>query len=169
MIETWLVPMGTTHLGANPYDPAHAMESSDVTAEIRTEPFQVVLYGASKHHEPPACYGDDIRTLLDRVWPVLKQHNIPNRGLNHVIYSQGDEVFAGVEAEVADAQALGLRNEKSSWTNTRIPSTSDPTGCWAAPALNCASGSTRKAVALHCPSSSATATGPTTNRSWRRN
>ncbi len=83
-----------------------------MTAEIRTEPFQVVLYGASKHHEPPACYGDDIRTLLDRVWPVLKQHNIPNRGLNHVIYSQGDEVFAGVEAEVADAQALGLEKRE---------------------------------------------------------
>ncbi|MGD9636026.1 MAG: hypothetical protein AB7G28_25430 [Pirellulales bacterium] len=80
--------------------------------EIRNEPFSVVLYGASRQHQQGTCYGDDIRALLDRVWPVIKQHQIANRGLNHVVYGPHDDVFAGVEADVADAAAVGLERRE---------------------------------------------------------
>jgi hypothetical protein len=83
-----------------------------MTPEIRNEPFSVVLYGASRQHQRGACYGDDIRALLDRVWPILRQHSVSNRGLNHVVYGPNDDVFAGVEADIADAQAAALGLEK---------------------------------------------------------
>lgn len=79
--------------------------------EFRNEKFSVVLHGASRRHQPGTCYGDDIRALLDRVWPVLKQHKIANHGLNHVVYGPHDDVFAGVEADVADSTALGLEKK----------------------------------------------------------
>lgn len=80
--------------------------------EIRNQPFSVVLYGASRKHQKGACYGDDIRALLDRVWPLIKQHQIANRGLNHVVYGPNDDVFAGVEADVADPAAVGLERRE---------------------------------------------------------
>lgn len=80
--------------------------------EFRNEKFSVVLCGASKRRQPGTCYGDDIRALLDRVWPVLRQHKIPNRGRNHVVYGPNDDVFAGVEADVADAASIGLENRE---------------------------------------------------------
>jgi effector-binding domain-containing protein len=83
-----------------------------MTPEIRDEPFAVVLYGSSRRHQAGICYGDDIRALLDQVWPVLRQHQIPSRGINHVVYSAGDDVFAGVEADVADAAAVGLERRE---------------------------------------------------------
>ena len=83
-----------------------------MTPEFRTEPFSVSLYGASKCHEPSTCYGDDIRSLLDRVWPILRQNKIPNRGLNHVVYGPNDDVFAGVEADITDTEAATLGLEK---------------------------------------------------------
>lgn len=83
-----------------------------MTPEFRNGPFSVVLHGASRTHTAGTCYGDDIRALLDRVWPVLQQHQIANRGINHVVYSAGDEVFSGVEADVADAAAIGLERRE---------------------------------------------------------
>lgn len=79
-----------------------------MTPKVRNEPFSVVLCGAARQHEKGTCYADDIRALLDQVWPILKQHQIPNRGLNHVVYSAGDEVFAGVEADIVDPATVGL-------------------------------------------------------------
>lgn len=79
-----------------------------MTPEIRNSPSSVVLYGASRQHQPGTCYGNDIRALLDRVWPVLRQQQISNRGINHIVYSAGDDVFAGVEAEGTDAAAVSL-------------------------------------------------------------
>lgn len=83
-----------------------------MTPEIRTEAFSVSLVGASKRHEKSACYGDDIRALLDRVWPVLRQNKVSNRGLNHVVYGPQDDVFAGVEADLADGEVEALGLEK---------------------------------------------------------
>lgn len=80
--------------------------------EIRNEQFSVVLYGASRQHRAGTCYGDDIRALLDRVWPVIKRHQIANRGLNHVVYGPNDDVFAGVEADIADPAAVGLERRE---------------------------------------------------------
>ncbi|MGH7242996.1 MAG: GyrI-like domain-containing protein [Phycisphaerales bacterium] len=79
-----------------------------MTAQIRTTPLAVTLLGASMSHDATKSYGSEIRSLLDRVWPVLKTGPIPNKGINWVVYNGCDRVFAGVEAEVADPAALGL-------------------------------------------------------------
>jgi hypothetical protein len=88
------------------------MSLETMSPEIRNEPFLVVLCGASRQHQQGTCYGDDIRALLDRVWAVLRQNQTPNRGLNHVVYGPSDDVFAGVEADITDAQAVALGLEK---------------------------------------------------------
>jgi hypothetical protein len=79
-----------------------------MTPEVRDTPLEVTLFGASKRHDKAMSYGNEIRALLDRVWPVLKARSIPNKGINWVVYDGDCGIFAGVEAEIDDAAALGL-------------------------------------------------------------
>ena len=64
--------------------------------EIRTTPIEYTLFGHSLHHDPAKNYGEEIISLLNRVWPVLKGNSIPNDGINRVVYEGGGMIFAGV-------------------------------------------------------------------------
>lgn len=64
--------------------------------EIRTAPLEYTIFGHSLHHDPAKHYGEEIISLLNRVWPVLKGNSIPNDGINRVVYEGDRTVFAGV-------------------------------------------------------------------------
>ncbi|MBS0190308.1 MAG: hypothetical protein U0573_05305 [Phycisphaerales bacterium] len=64
--------------------------------EIRTEPINLTLHGHDLIHNPARRYSQEIISLLNRVWPILKSHNIPNDGINRIVYEHGGTVFAGV-------------------------------------------------------------------------
>jgi|CXWL01.1.fsa_nt_gi effector-binding domain-containing protein len=64
--------------------------------EIRTVPLGYTIFGHSLRHDPAKRFGEEIMTLLNRVWPVLKANNIPNDGINRVVYEGDCSVFAGV-------------------------------------------------------------------------
>ena len=81
-----------------------------MTPEIRTTPLAAALLGASLPHDASKSYGQEIKSLLDRVWPVLKSGSIPNKGINWVVYDGCERVFAGVEADVAAHALLGLEH-----------------------------------------------------------
>ena len=76
--------------------------------DIRTEPLVVTLFGASTIHDPNKSYGEEIRSLLDRVWPVVRAGELKHKGINWVVYDAGLAMFAGVEIENAGAAAEGL-------------------------------------------------------------
>lgn len=78
-----------------------------MTPEIRTTPLTATLLGHSTRHDPAKRYGQEIVALLDRVWPVVRQRAVPNKGINWVVYEPGDRIFAGIESS-ADPAALGM-------------------------------------------------------------
>src|SRR5436853_6392540 len=64
--------------------------------EIRTVPIEYTIAGHSLKHDPAKRFGEEIMSLLNRVWPVIKSNAIPNDGINRVVYDSGCTVFAGV-------------------------------------------------------------------------
>lgn len=64
--------------------------------EVRNTPIEYTISGHSLRHDPAKRYGEEIMSLLGRVWPVIKGANIPNDGINRVVYDEGCTVFAGV-------------------------------------------------------------------------
>src|SRR6185295_1861181 len=65
--------------------------------EIRTVPIEYTIAGHSLKHDPAKRFGEEIMSLLGRVWPVIKSGAIPNDGINRVVYDgPGCMVFAGV-------------------------------------------------------------------------
>lgn len=59
-------------------------------------------------HDSGASYGNEIRLLLDQVWPKIRQHEAKHMGINHVLYEADGRVFAGVEVESHSAFELAL-------------------------------------------------------------
>ncbi len=67
--------------------------------EIRTVPVEYTISGHSLRHDPGKRFGEEIMSLLGRVWPVIKAGGIPSDGINRVVYDKdgdGCVVFAGV-------------------------------------------------------------------------
>jgi hypothetical protein len=64
--------------------------------KIVDAPLELNLSGVAKTHDPLKSYGDDLIELLDVVWKSVKSRAIPTTGINHVVYGDQDEVFAGV-------------------------------------------------------------------------
>jgi len=73
--------------------------------DIRTVPIEYTIFGHSLQHDPAKRFGQEIISLLNRVWPVLKGNAIPNDGINRVVYESDCSVFAGVVLG-AGAEAL---------------------------------------------------------------
>ena len=48
--------------------------------EIRTVPIEYTIAGYSLRHDPAKRFGEEIMTLLGRVWPVIKAGAIPTMG-----------------------------------------------------------------------------------------
>src|SRR5438067_682474 len=64
--------------------------------EIRTVPIVYTIAGHSLRHDPAKGFGEEIISLLNRVWPVIKGGAIPHDGINRVVYDSDCTVFAGV-------------------------------------------------------------------------
>jgi effector-binding domain-containing protein len=64
--------------------------------EIRTVPVNYTLYGRSLRHDRAKRYGEEIISLLNLVWPVIKSKGIANDGLNRVVFDADDTLFAGI-------------------------------------------------------------------------
>jgi effector-binding domain-containing protein len=65
--------------------------------EIHEIPFEKRLYGRSKpvlENQKPV---DAMFAAMDETWKIVRGNSIPNAGLNHIIYTNADRVFAGVE------------------------------------------------------------------------
>lgn len=67
--------------------------------EICTAPIEYTVAGHSLRHDKSKQFGQEIMSLLGRVWPVIKSAGLPNDGINRVVYEGCDEgctLFAGV-------------------------------------------------------------------------
>ncbi len=64
--------------------------------KIVDTPLELKLSGVAKTHDPAKSYGEELIELLDVVWGSVKIRNIPTTGINHAVYGDQDEVFAGV-------------------------------------------------------------------------
>jgi effector-binding domain-containing protein len=64
--------------------------------KIVDSPLELKLSGVAKTHDPAKSYGDELIELLDVVWKSVKSRSIPTTGINHVVYGDQGEVFAGV-------------------------------------------------------------------------
>ena len=78
---------------------------------ISDTPWQKILLGVSKRHDPAMSYGDEIRQMLGPVWEAVRRDQIAVTGINHVLYGEQQEVFCGLECrgEVAALPGLELR------------------------------------------------------------
>ena len=66
------------------------------------------LKGLSKTHDPAKSYGEELIELLNVVWETVKSRGIPTTGINHAVYGEHGELFAGVEISVPDTPLVGL-------------------------------------------------------------
>ncbi|MCJ8014198.1 GyrI-like domain-containing protein [Paenibacillus sp. KQZ6P-2] len=64
---------------------------------IRKERKAFTLFGCSKAHDPGKPYSETIFELFDQVWREVRSKELSHRGINHVVYDQGNLVFAGIE------------------------------------------------------------------------
>jgi effector-binding domain-containing protein len=75
---------------------------------IVNTPFELTLYGKSKTHDRAKSYGDELPELLNGVWEKVKRDHIPTTGINHVVYGDQDEIFAGVAITMPGEPIAGL-------------------------------------------------------------
>lgn len=76
--------------------------------EIRESPFEKRLFGRSKpvlENQKPV---DAMFAAMDETWKIVRGNSIPNGGMNHVVYTNGQRVFAGVEIEGSVDPSWGL-------------------------------------------------------------
>ena len=64
--------------------------------KIVDSPLEFTLTGVAKTHDPAKSYGEELIELLNEVWEDVKSRNIPTTGINHAVYGDQDELFAGV-------------------------------------------------------------------------
>ena len=79
-----------------------------MTPEIRTTPLEYTIVGHSLRHDPAKGYGEEIMSLLGRVWSVIKSKDITSDGLNRVAYDGDGTVFAGVVLTGDERQTLAI-------------------------------------------------------------
>ncbi|MCC6662074.1 MAG: hypothetical protein IT437_14455 [Phycisphaerales bacterium] len=75
--------------------------------EIRNGPVEWEITGVSCRHDPGRSYGEEIISLLDRVWPRVR--GARHDGINRVVYDNGGMVYAGVVVEGALPDGLERR------------------------------------------------------------
>ena len=64
--------------------------------EIINEPRQIEIYGYSGQAVNKDYKGIAFK-LMDKMWQIVKQNGLPNKGINIWVYDGNEEVFAGVE------------------------------------------------------------------------
>ena len=76
--------------------------------EIREIPFEKRLYGRSRpvlENQKPV---DAMFAAMDETWGIVRGNSIPNAGINHIVYSNAGNVFAGVEILGSVDKSCGL-------------------------------------------------------------
>ncbi|MBE0696729.1 MAG: hypothetical protein IH586_07385 [Anaerolineaceae bacterium] len=68
---------------------------------------ELKLSGVAKTHDPAKSYGDELIELLNVVWDCVKSRGIPTTGINHVVYGDQGEIFAGVVITIPGAPPEG--------------------------------------------------------------
>ena len=68
--------------------------------KIIEEPLQLELFGFGDK-APNKDYAGTAFRLSGRMWEIVKQKGLKNKGINVWIYEPGDSVFAGVELQDA--------------------------------------------------------------------
>ena len=76
--------------------------------EIRETPFEKRLYGRSKPVPENLTPVQVMFAAMDETWEIVRRNAIPNAGLNHILYSHAQRVFAGVEITATVDPAWGL-------------------------------------------------------------
>ena len=87
--------------------------------EIRTDPVDYVISGHSLKHDLTKQFGNEIITLLGRVWPVIKTENLRHDGINRVVYDGEGMIFAGVVLNGAANSAVAVGLERKAVCLTR--------------------------------------------------
>jgi hypothetical protein len=64
--------------------------------KIVDSPLVLKLSGVAKTHDPAKSYGNELIELLNVVWEAVKSRSIATTGINHVVYGDQGEIFAGV-------------------------------------------------------------------------
>jgi hypothetical protein len=60
-------------------------------------------------------YAGSAFKLMDKMWKVVKLHNLKNKGLNIWVYDTDERVFAGVELETVPPHDTGLERKSISF------------------------------------------------------
>ncbi len=84
--------------------------------KIINENFHIDIYGFSGIAANKDYVGTAFK-LMDKMWQVVKSHNLKNKGLNIFVYEEGEKVFAGIELNDIPEDNAGL--ERKSITLTK--------------------------------------------------
>ena len=76
--------------------------------EIREIPFEKRLYGRSRPVLESQKPVDAMFAAMDETWGIVRGNSIPNAGINHIVYTNADHVFAGVEIVGSVDMSCGL-------------------------------------------------------------
>jgi hypothetical protein len=76
--------------------------------EIRETPFEKRLYGRSKSILENQTPRTVMFAAMDETWGIVRGRAVPNAGLNHIIYTNARQVFAGLEISVTVDPSWGL-------------------------------------------------------------
>jgi hypothetical protein len=78
--------------------------------EIINKPFSIDIHGFSGI-ALNQNYGDTAFRLMGKIWPLVKEHGLKNKGLNIWAYEPGEKVFAGVELDNAPPNGTELEQK----------------------------------------------------------
>lgn len=79
--------------------------------EINENPIRFQLYGLSSTVENRR-YGEVGLRLMDQMWKVVKDANLPTTGINHWVYFVDDRMFVGVELKMTEQPKIPEPLEK---------------------------------------------------------
>jgi predicted transcriptional regulator YdeE len=82
-----------------------------MNVEIFSKPLRLNIYGFSGVAVNKDYVGT-IRTLMDKMWQVVKSTNLRNKGLNIWVYEPDEKVFAGVELDEIPDESTALEQKE---------------------------------------------------------
>lgn len=78
--------------------------------KIITNPFNLTIHGFSGIAANKDYAGTAFK-LSGKMWQIVKEKNLKNKGLNIWLYEANERVFAGVELDIASAAGTGLEQK----------------------------------------------------------
>jgi predicted transcriptional regulator YdeE len=80
-----------------------------MNVEIITKPLALNIFGVAGVASNKDYAGAAFKAS-GKMWQIVKQNNLKNKGLNIWVYEPADKVFAGVELEERAEEAIGLEH-----------------------------------------------------------